>query len=148
MLYIPLLTAKVNILPTRTAVKVKLVIHTTTFKIDVKYQIIWAFSRTFSIITAFHDIPLVIYPFNIVLNAFNCTTVVLVHIVGIIAHYRELLSAVWLCFIFFEYSASGYYGHYCPLPGSTQSFLVVVCAFLSLMFLLSIFACFHFVCGL
>ena len=44
------------------------------------------------------------------------------YIAGIIAHYRELLGAVWLCFIFFEYSASGYYGHYCPLPGSTQSF--------------------------
>ena len=72
-----------------------------TFTIDGKYQIIWAFSRTFSIITAFHDIPLVIYPFYIVLNAFNCTTVVLVHIAGIIAHYRELLGAVWLCFIFF-----------------------------------------------
>ena len=58
---------------------------------------------------------------------FNCTTVVLVHIAGIIAHYWELLGAVWLCFIFFEYSASGYYGHYCPLPGSTQSLCQLTC---------------------
>ena len=45
------------------------------------------------------------------------------------------------CVLYFEYSASGYYGHYCPLPGFTQSFLVLVCTLLSLMFLLSIFAC-------
>ena len=38
------------------------------------------------------------------------------------------------CILYFEYSDSGYYGHYCPLPGFTQSFLVLVCTLLSLMF--------------
>ena len=72
----------------------------TTIEINGNHQIIWVFSRTFSIITAFHYIPLVIYPFYIVLNAFNCITVVLVHIAGIIAHYRELLG-LFGCVLYF-----------------------------------------------
>ena len=72
----------------------------TTYKIDGKIQIIWVFSRTFSIITACHEIPSVIYPFYVVLNGFNCKIVLLVDIAGIIAHYRELLGVVRLCFTF------------------------------------------------
>ena len=54
--------------------------------------IIWDFSRTFVLITAFLDTPPFIYDLMLFLNVYNLYNCLQGDITGIIAHYRELLG--------------------------------------------------------
>ena len=55
------------------------------------------------LITAFHDKPLGIYCFYVVLNVFKLHNSLLVDIVSIIAHCRELLGDFFGCGLYFKY---------------------------------------------